>query len=93
MAPFIVDTFQADRRLQQRLKQVAFGKSTVGYQCYTEQVPHGMRDPDNPDHPTTPRIDYPCSKRMWDRGLRQWRRSLHRWDPPFVEEDTTAHEL
>lgn len=73
-----------DRRMEQRLKQIAYGKTTVGYQNYVRLVPHHTRNPDDPDHPVTPRFYDSCSKRLWDKTLKNWRRNLHNWDPDIV---------
>ena len=51
----------------------AFGKATEGYQNYTHLVPRLER---SPEHPVTPRVDEPCSKRAWDKRVRRWRSSL-----------------
>lgn len=72
--------FKADRRMEQRLKQIAYGKSTPGYQNYVRLLPHDKRDPSNPNHPVTPRFYDACSKRSWDACVRKWRRDLHYWD-------------
>lgn len=81
-----------DRRLWQRMKQIAYGKSTPGYANYTRLVPHAARDlyGGPPDFPVTPRLTEPVSKRLWDRNQRNWRRDLHRWDPPAAADDTDA---
>lgn len=68
-------------RLDQRRKQIAFGKNTVGYIRYTTAVPKYSRDPDNPMHPSTPDVRRKMSKRRWDATVSSWRRQLHEWDP------------
>lgn len=86
-------TFLYDRRLQQRIKQVGYGKETVGYQNYILQVPHHCRDPLEREarHPVTPRVDLSVSKRQFDASLRRWRRALHQWDP-VVESDSDTDQ-
>ncbi|ORC89632.1 uncharacterized protein TM35_000111660 [Trypanosoma theileri] len=75
------DTAERARRLQQRQRQVQYGKETVGYSNYTHAVPsRGDREFRNPMHPVTPRPEYNCSKRTFDRYLNIWRRQLHLWD-------------
>lgn len=69
-----------DHKIQQRLKQIGFGKSTKGYETYVTLVTKHMREIDNEDHPVTPRANQKCSKRSWDGQLKKWRRLLHRWD-------------
>lgn len=67
------------RRLEQRQKQIDYGKNTSGYQAYTTAVPKNKRKRDNPK---TPNKFQSCSKRSWDGQIRKWRRSLHLYDPP-----------
>lgn len=74
------------KRLQQRQKQIEYGKNTVGYTLYTQAVPKEARQRRNPKHPETPDKTLKCSKRGWDGVVRQWRRRLHAWDPPSGEE-------
>lgn len=66
-------------RLEQREKQIQFGKSTLGYQRYLAAVPKGQRK--KYEHPDTPDAKQKCSKRAWDGQVRVWRRALHNWDP------------
>jgi len=74
------------RRLEQRQKQIDYGKNTLGYQEYTTAIPKNKRKRENPK---TPNKFQACSKRSWDGQIRKWRRSLHQWDPPgtIVPED------
>ncbi|KAH9599435.1 Histone RNA hairpin-binding protein [Trypanosoma melophagium] len=75
------DTAERARRLQQRQRQVQYGKETTGYSNYIRAVPsRGDREFRNPMHPVTPRPEYNCSKRTFDRYLNVWRRQLHLWD-------------
>ncbi|CBH09843.1 hypothetical protein, conserved [Trypanosoma brucei gambiense DAL972] len=75
------DTTERARRLQQRLRQVQYGKETAGYENYIRAVPSRCdREFRNPMHPMTPRPEYDCSKRTFDRYLNVWRRQLHLWD-------------
>lgn len=67
------------RRLEQRQKQIEYGKNTIGYKVYTKVIKKENRkktDPWTPDKYTK------CSKRCWDGMVRTWRRQLHSWDPP-----------
>ena len=68
------------RQIEQRDKQVRFGKNTVGYRCYVALVPKRHREENNQDHPHTPTTHLEYSKRGWDATLTQWRRTLHVWD-------------
>ncbi|KAI9015490.1 histone RNA hairpin-binding protein RNA-binding domain-containing protein [Hyaloraphidium curvatum] len=68
-----------ERRLEQRQKQIDYGKNTAGYERYTKMVPKSKRkrgDPQTPDKYAS------YSKRAWDGLVRVWRRKLHAWDPP-----------
>eukprot|EP01127_Copromyxa_protea_P009912 TRINITY_DN2375_c0_g3_i1.p1 TRINITY_DN2375_c0_g3~~TRINITY_DN2375_c0_g3_i1.p1 ORF type:complete len:339 (-),score=89.52 TRINITY_DN2375_c0_g3_i1:300-1316(-) len=67
-----------EHRLEQRQKQIDYGKKTVGYERFTALVPKEKREP---GHPVTPRKNQKCSKRSWDGQVRKWRRELHKWDP------------
>ena len=67
-------------RLRQRQKQIAFGKVTVGYAHYRQQVPKAARQRGCLLHPVTPQPNVKMSKRKWDAMVAHWRRSLHRWD-------------
>ncbi|KPI90014.1 hypothetical protein ABL78_0874 [Leptomonas seymouri] len=75
------DTDERRRRLEQRQKQIAYGKETEGYAKYTCLVPRPCdREYHNQLHALTPRPEYDCSKRQFDRVLNAWRRQLHQWD-------------
>ena len=77
---------ETDRhRLQQRQKQIGFGKVTVGYRNYISGVAPEVREEGNSMHPRTPRIEQVCSKRSWDAQIGQWRRTLHAWDTGVVD--------
>ena len=68
-------------RLQQRQKQIDYGKQTIGYRRYRQAVPKNQRWPGAPQ---TPDIHLKLSKRNWDARLRAWRRQLHAWDNVVV---------
>lgn len=67
-----------ERRLEQRQKQIDYGKNTIGYQRYTSKI--DKRERSNGD-PETPDKYSRCSKRAWDGLVRSWRRKLHKYDP------------
>ncbi|KAI8916231.1 histone RNA hairpin-binding protein RNA-binding domain-containing protein [Gorgonomyces haynaldii] len=67
-----------ERRLQQRQKQIDYGKNTKGYENYIRTIPKASRGPEDPE---TPDKHSNCSKRAWDGLVRSWRRKLHRYDP------------
>lgn len=69
-----------ERRIQQRLKQILFGKNTKGYDNYLQAVPKEKRLIGNLTHPVTPDAYDDCSKRAFDGRLKKWRRALHQWD-------------
>jgi len=72
-------------RLRQRQKQIDYGKRTVGYEQYRNNVPKWGRIRGNSRYPSTPDKYSVCSKRLWDATVRRWRRGLHQYDPPGYE--------
>ncbi|KAG5500262.1 hypothetical protein JIQ42_04597 [Leishmania sp. Namibia] len=75
------DTDERRRRLEQRRKQIIYGKETEGYLKYLSLISRPCdREYRNPLHAITPRPEYDCSKRQFDRVLNAWRRQLHQWD-------------
>ena len=67
-------------KIQSRLKQIQFGKNTIGYDNYIAAVPKKKRYLSGDKHPRTPDAYEMISKRGFDGKLKSWRRSLHRWD-------------
>ena len=70
------------RLIQQRQKQIDFGKVTFGYQKYKAAVPKSERKLSERFglHPQTPNPHQECSNRSWKGQLIKWRRLLHAWD-------------
>ncbi|XP_065081432.1 histone RNA hairpin-binding protein [Ochlerotatus camptorhynchus] len=64
--------------LERRQKQIDYGKNTLGYENYLEQVP---RDQRTKDHPKTPPKHIKYSRRAWDGVVKVWRKQLHCFDP------------
>ena len=61
----------------QRIKQIAYGKNTVGYQNYIMLIPKQFcldtlicREARGPDDPQTPDADEPISKRRFEGKVR-----------------------
>ncbi|KAJ3341834.1 hypothetical protein HDU93_003955 [Gonapodya sp. JEL0774] len=75
-----VEPTDVARKMEQRQKQIVYGKNTIGYFRYTRLVP---RDARRKGDPSTPDKNLECSKRCWDGLVRAWRRRLHAWDPPL----------
>lgn len=77
-------------KLQQRQKQIDFGKNTIAYMRYSSEVRRRDRLPSDP---WTPDIAEPYSKRCFDGKVKDWRRKLHLWEnqhPAEVPGSTTS---
>lgn len=82
-------------KIQQRLKQIGFGKNTVGYDNYIRAVPESKRK-GYAEHPRTPDAYEKVSKRMFDGRIKAWRRAIHKWDDPtakVVDSQSEAIEI
>lgn len=66
-------------RIQQRLKEISYGKGTREYAVYSELVPRDARNHAwrYSKHPATPDVYQSCSKRSFSGQVRVWRRALH----------------
>ncbi|XP_053666943.1 histone RNA hairpin-binding protein [Anopheles marshallii] len=65
--------------LVRRQKQIDYGKNTLGYENYIQQIPN--RHERTKEHPTTPQKHLKYSRRAWDGLIRVWRKQLHCFDP------------
>lgn len=64
-------------RIYSRLKDIAIGKSTKGYQNYIKKVPIDKRAADDPQ---TPNMRENISAARFQVIYRKWRTSLHKYD-------------
>lgn len=72
--------------LKRRQKDLDYGKNTIGYQNYVDQVPKGQR---TKYQPTTPDKFRKMPRRTWDNAIRMWRKHLHQYDPTDGEDQET----
>ncbi|KAL3801843.1 hypothetical protein HJC23_001239 [Cyclotella cryptica] len=70
------------RRIQQRRRQILFGKNTTGYEEYTKRIPKEKRMRNSMEHPSTPDPTVDMSVKRWQGLVNAWRRALHKFDPP-----------
>lgn len=75
--------------LVRRQKQIDYGKNTLGYANYLEQVPREQR---TKEHPRTPPKHIKYSRRAWDGLVRVWRKKLHVFDPDAKPDNNDAAE-
>ena len=71
-------------RIENREKQISYGKSSEGYINYVKYVPVSKRVRGDPK---TPDVEQVCSKRSWDGQVKKWRRALHAFDECTCEDD------
>ncbi|XP_055616309.1 histone RNA hairpin-binding protein [Toxorhynchites rutilus septentrionalis] len=64
--------------LERRQKQIDYGKNTLGYENYLNQIPKNQR---TKNHPKTPPKHIKYSRRAWDGLVKVWRKKLHCFDP------------
>lgn len=80
---------KCEETLSRRQKQIDYGKNTVGYDMYVQQVP---RDERTNEHPWTPPKNAKYSRRGWDGLVKVWRKKLHCWDPESMKSEPADDE-
>jgi histone RNA hairpin-binding protein len=70
------------RRIQQRRREVAKGKNTIGYDKYIKKVPKHKRRLRSMQHPSTPDHTRDIPNKRWQGLVKAWRKALHQYDPP-----------
>lgn len=76
---------EADRRRNQREKQVSFGYVTEGYRNMVRLIESDPVLRSGGILPLAPPDIVKGSKRTWDIQLRKWRRALHMFDYVFID--------
>ncbi|CAH1262865.1 SLBP [Branchiostoma lanceolatum] len=73
--PTVCETDQVT--LMRRQKQIDYGKNTLAYDNYSQNIARHSRKKDDPWTPTKFAV---CSRRAWDGRIKEWRKKLHSWD-------------
>jgi len=71
-----------EHRITNRMKQIQYGKNTVGYIRFKELV---SKQKGKKNVLRVPDPHQLCSKRSWDGQLKKWRRELHQFDPSIED--------
>lgn len=77
-------------RLAQRQKQIDYGKNTIGYDRYCDEVPRHQRR--RGKHPMTPDKTIKIGKKVFDGIVRKWRQALHKYDPPELVDAASTND-
>ncbi|XP_037026906.1 histone RNA hairpin-binding protein-like [Bradysia coprophila] len=73
--------------LARRQKQIDYGKNTIGYDNYIQQIPRNKR---TKDHPWTPPKQFKYSRRAFDGLIKVWRTKLHCFDNATNDADGSS---
>jgi len=80
-----LETDEDKQRVATRLKNIAYGYNTRGYDRYMDMVPKNRRK-GYQEHPRTPDPYDKVSRRCWEGRVKVWRKALHVFDPPEGED-------
>eukprot|EP01084_Bolivina_argentea_P081332 147283_1 len=84
--------------IQNRAKQIQFGKNLIGYKHYLSLIPNKNERKPN-IHPLTPtvgineHISEDISKKTFDINVKKWKRDIHKWDAIHSEAEIPYHLL
>lgn len=85
--PTYVERETDEKTLQRRQKQIDYGKVTVDYEEYLNEVP---RDERKIFHPRTPDKNQKASRRHFDSQIKNWKKAIHSWRDLGEKSDTRA---
>jgi len=74
--PTYVERETDEKTLQRRQKQLDYGKVTVDYEEYLNEIPREER---KIFHPRTPDKYQKASRRHFDSQIKNWKKSIHSW--------------
>jgi len=85
--PTYVERETDEKTLQRRQKQIDYGKVTVDYEEYLNEVP---RDERKIFHPRTPDKYQKASRRHFDSQIKNWKKAIHSWRDLGEQSDNRA---